>query len=140
MAQSMAQSMKQYMQSRQAKPTSVGPTMKASIGPSGKISAPKVLPPEQHMNAATDHLSAARLVQEHDHVSAADHLMKAGVHAGAAAQHFQANSEKWIQKAIKHPGAFTAQAKKAGKSVSAYAAQVTKPDPRRAQLRSVELI
>ena len=29
--------------------------------------------------------------------------------------------EKWIQKAIKHPGAFTAKAKAAGKSVSAFA-------------------
>jgi hypothetical protein len=34
--------------------------------------------------------------------------------------------KKWIQGAIKKPGAFTAQAKKAGKSVSAYATQVTK--------------
>jgi hypothetical protein len=29
--------------------------------------------------------------------------------------------DKWIQKAIKHPGAFTKSAKKAGKSVAAYA-------------------
>ena len=28
---------------------------------------------------------------------------------------------KWIQKAIKHPGAFTAKAKAAGKSVASYA-------------------
>lgn len=34
---------------------------------------------------------------------------------------------KWIQKAIRHPGAFTAKAKAAGKSVGAFAAQVTKP-------------
>jgi len=33
---------------------------------------------------------------------------------------------KWIQKAIKHPGAFTRKAKKAGKSVAAYARKVTK--------------
>lgn len=30
-------------------------------------------------------------------------------------------AEKFIQKAIKHPGAFTAQAKAAGKSVGEYA-------------------
>ena len=29
----------------------------------------------------------------------------------------------WIQGAIKHPGAFTAKAKAAGKSVAAYAAE-----------------
>lgn len=33
---------------------------------------------------------------------------------------------KWIQKAIKHKGAFTAKAKKAGMSVSAYARRVLK--------------
>lgn len=33
---------------------------------------------------------------------------------------------KWIQKAIKRPGAFTKKAKKAGKSVSGMAAAVTK--------------
>lgn len=37
--------------------------------------------------------------------------------------------KKWIQKAIKRPGAFTAKAKKAGKTVSGMAAAVTKnPD------------
>lgn len=35
--------------------------------------------------------------------------------------------KKWIAGAIKHPGAFTAKAKAAGKSVSQYAASVTKP-------------
>jgi hypothetical protein len=30
----------------------------------------------------------------------------------------------WIQKAIKHPGAFSAKAKRAGKSTRAYAQQV----------------
>jgi hypothetical protein len=35
--------------------------------------------------------------------------------------------DKWIQKAIVHPGAFTKKAKAAGESVSAFAAQVTKP-------------
>lgn len=30
-------------------------------------------------------------------------------------------AKKWISKAIKHPGAFTAQAKAAGKSVSEFA-------------------
>jgi len=34
---------------------------------------------------------------------------------------------KWIQNAIKNPGAFTKKAKKAGKSVSGYAEEVTKP-------------
>jgi len=33
---------------------------------------------------------------------------------------------KWIQKAIKRPGAFTKKAKKAGMSVSKYASKVTK--------------
>jgi len=33
---------------------------------------------------------------------------------------------KWIQGAIKRPGAFTAKAKRAGKSVQAYAGQVLK--------------
>jgi len=35
-------------------------------------------------------------------------------------------AEKWIQKAIKHPGAFTAQAKSHGKSVQEYAKSVLK--------------
>lgn len=35
-------------------------------------------------------------------------------------------AKKWIQKAIKHPGAFTAKAKKAGMSVSTYAKKVLK--------------
>ncbi len=34
--------------------------------------------------------------------------------------------KKWIQGAIKRPGAFTAKAKKAGMSVSAYAKKVLK--------------
>jgi hypothetical protein len=36
-------------------------------------------------------------------------------------------AKKWIQNAIKHPGAFTKKAKSAGMSVSGYAAKVTKP-------------
>lgn len=36
-------------------------------------------------------------------------------------------AKKWIQKAIKKKGAFTKKAKKAGKSVSQYAADVLKP-------------
>lgn len=36
-----------------------------------------------------------------------------------------AEDKKWIQKAVKHPGAFTAKADKAGMSVKEYAAQVT---------------
>jgi hypothetical protein len=36
-------------------------------------------------------------------------------------------SKKWIQSAIKRPGAFTAKAKRADESVSEYAEQVTKP-------------
>jgi hypothetical protein len=35
--------------------------------------------------------------------------------------------EKWIRGAIEHPGAFSAKAKKAGMSTSAYASKVTKP-------------
>lgn len=34
--------------------------------------------------------------------------------------------DKWIQDAIKRPGAFTAKAKKAGKTVPQYAKQVLK--------------
>ena len=34
---------------------------------------------------------------------------------------------KWIQSAIKRPGAFRAKAKAAGMSTGAYAAKVTKP-------------
>src|SRR5262249_8638431 len=36
-------------------------------------------------------------------------------------------ADKWIQGAIKRPGAFTAKAKAAGKSPTAYASQVLKP-------------
>lgn len=37
--------------------------------------------------------------------------------------------KKWIQKAIKRPGAFTAKAKKAGKTPAGFATAVTKnPD------------
>ena len=38
--------------------------------------------------------------------------------------------KKWIQGAIKRPGAFKAKAKKAGKSTSAYAKQVLKKGSR----------
>ena len=38
--------------------------------------------------------------------------------------------KKWIKGAIKRPGAFTAKAKKAGKSVSAYASSVLKKGSR----------
>jgi len=39
------------------------------------------------------------------------------------------STDKWIQGAIKRPGAFTAKAKKAGKSVAGMASAVTKnPD------------
>jgi hypothetical protein len=34
-------------------------------------------------------------------------------------------AKKWIQSAIKHPGAFTKKAKSAGMSVSGYAKKVT---------------
>lgn len=36
-----------------------------------------------------------------------------------------AEDKKWIQKAVKHPGAFTAKAEKTGMTVKQYAAQVT---------------
>lgn len=37
------------------------------------------------------------------------------------------SGKNWIAGAIKSPGSFTKQAKAAGKSVSSFAAQVTKP-------------
>ena len=37
------------------------------------------------------------------------------------------STTKWIQKAIKHPGAFTRKAKKAKMGVQQYANKVTKP-------------
>jgi hypothetical protein len=43
---------------------------------------------------------------------------------------------KWIQGAIKRPGAFTAKAKKAGKSVAGMAAAVTK-NPSKYSARTV---
>jgi len=36
------------------------------------------------------------------------------------------SKKKWIKGAIKHPGAFTAQAKKAGKSTATFARSVLK--------------
>ena len=36
-------------------------------------------------------------------------------------------AKKWIQGAVKHPGAFTKKAKAAGMSVQAYATKVLKP-------------
>jgi hypothetical protein len=36
-------------------------------------------------------------------------------------------ARKWIQKAIKRPGAFTAKAKAAGMSVAGYASKVLRP-------------
>ena len=39
----------------------------------------------------------------------------------------QRRTKNWISDAIKRPGAFTRKANKAGKSVSAYARQVTAP-------------
>lgn len=38
-----------------------------------------------------------------------------------------AKQEKWIQKAIKRPGALTQKAKKAGMSLDEFIAKVTKP-------------
>jgi hypothetical protein len=38
----------------------------------------------------------------------------------------KSNPKKWIQGAVKRPGAFTAKARKAGMSVSAYATKVLK--------------
>ena len=37
-------------------------------------------------------------------------------------------AKNWIAGAVKHPGAFTAKAKAAGKSVGGYAAQVLAPN------------
>ncbi len=39
-------------------------------------------------------------------------------------------ANKWIAKAIKHPGAFRAKAKRAGESTAEYANEVTKPGSR----------
>jgi hypothetical protein len=36
-------------------------------------------------------------------------------------------AKKWMQNAVKRPGAFSAKAKAAGMSTSAYAAKVTRP-------------
>ena len=38
----------------------------------------------------------------------------------------KASDKKWIQKAIKRPGAFTAKAKKAGKTPAGFVTSVTK--------------
>jgi len=45
--------------------------------------------------------------------------------------------KKWISKAIKRPGALTAKAKRAGMSVSAYAAKV-RANPSRYSARTVK--
>lgn len=39
-------------------------------------------------------------------------------------------AKHWIKGAIKHPGAFSEKAERAGKSTAAYARQVTKPSSR----------
>jgi hypothetical protein len=46
--------------------------------------------------------------------------------AGSPQQPYMAKGGRWIQGAIKRPGAFTAKAKRAGESVQQYARQVTK--------------
>jgi hypothetical protein len=92
----------------------------------------KMPSPEDHISAERDHIAeqdhiyAAKTIEPHDHESAADHLHKASIHSEAAAGHFEKHSKKWIQGAIKHPGAFTAKAKAAGKSVKQEAASVLK--------------
>jgi hypothetical protein len=84
--------------------------------------------PAEHIEAAQNHISAANIVELHDHESAADHLNKAAVHANAAGEHYATHSKKWIQKALAgvkgHP--FKAKAEKAGMSTGAFAAKVTK--------------
>lgn len=79
-----------------------------------------------HIEAAHDHMNAASSVKMHDHEAAADHLQKAAIHTQAAAQEFEKHSKHWIQKAIKHPGAFTKKAKAAHKSVVGEAHSVLK--------------
>jgi hypothetical protein len=86
----------------------------------------KMPSPEEHISAAQDHIYAAKTIEPHDHESAADHLQKAAIHSQAAAGHFEKHSKKWIQGAIKHPGAFTAKAKAAGKSVKGEISSVLK--------------
>ena len=83
--------------------------------------------PIAHVDAARDHLSAlSNSVGAMDHNAASYHAQAAATHATAAANHYAAHSKHWIQGAIKHPGAFTAQAKKAGKSVASFASSVLK--------------
>lgn len=52
-----------------------------------------------------------------DQEAGPDHALRPG---------FKKGGKNFIKGAIKHPGAFTAKAKRAGKSVGAYASQVTK--------------
>lgn len=77
----------------------------------------KALKPDEHFSAISNHIGAAHMVKDIDHESAADHLKKAAVHADAAGEYFDKHSDKWIQGAIKHKGAFTEKAKRAGKTI-----------------------
>lgn len=52
-----------------------------------------------------------------DNEAGPDHALRPG---------FKRGGKNWIKGAIKHPGAFTSKAKRAGKSVASYANQVTK--------------
>jgi len=83
--------------------------------------------PEEHMAQARDHMNAADMVKEHDHVSASDHMDKAATHAEAASDYYSKHSEKWIQKAQLKKGAFTKKANAAGKTVAEESKSVLKP-------------
>lgn len=54
-------------------------------------------------------------------------ITKADILKGRGVLKKGGESKNWIKGAIKHPGAFSAKAKKAGMSTAAYAAKVTKP-------------
>lgn len=54
--------------------------------------------PAEHIEAAQNHISAANMVEPHDHESAADHLNKAAVHASAAGEHYATHSKKMDSK------------------------------------------
>jgi hypothetical protein len=82
-------------------------------------------PGQTHIDHASDHLAAARnSLDAGDHDGASYHLGAAGTHATAGANYFGTHSKSWIQGAIKHPGSFTKQAKKAHESVQGFANKV----------------
>jgi hypothetical protein len=113
--------MKTFVQKRME----TSPALKGPNAAPGNTMSIKTLPVQEHLQAASDHMSAARMVQDHDHESAADHLQKAAIHNMAAGQHFETHSKMWIQKAVAHAhGQFAAKAKAAHKSTAGFASKV----------------